>query len=139
MTPSLDSVEGLVVSRKLRRTSRPDRAAEQLWVADAKRHVQSAEALAASDPRLALAAAHDAIRKVITAHMDASCLRAQGGEGAHAMAIEYARYTLGEYLDEATLNMADGLRALRNQAEYSDLGATSARRMRDRRQLSRRR
>jgi hypothetical protein len=55
--------------------------------------------------------------------MDSGRLRAQGGEGAHAVVIEYARYALASHLDEATLNAADALRALRNQAEYSDLAS----------------
>ncbi len=90
---------------------------------DARRHLASAATVAESDPRLAVAAAHDAIRKAITAYMDAGRLRAQGGEGARAVVIEYARYALANHLDEATLNAADGLRALRNQAEYSDLAS----------------
>ncbi len=75
MTPSLDSIEGLVLSHKLHRTPKPDRAAEELWLNDARRHLASGATVADSDPRLALAAAHDAIRKAITAHMDATAAR----------------------------------------------------------------
>lgn len=121
MTPSLGSIEGLIVRRKLYRTARPDRKAEQLWLNDAKTHLESAAKLVSSDPRLAVAAAHDAIRKAITAHMDASCLRTQGDNGAHAVVVEYARYALGDHIDQTTLDKADGLRSLRHEAEYSDL------------------
>jgi hypothetical protein len=89
-------------------------------VNDARQHVRSARLLADDDTPLAMAACHDAIRKSITAHMLANGLRPRGGEGAHRIALDYARTQLADVIDESDLDEAKEIRQDRSLAEYGD-------------------
>lgn len=89
-------------------------------VNDARRHVRSARVLADDDTPLAMAACHDAIRKSITAHMLANGLRPRGGEGAHRIALDYARAQLGDVINESDFEEAKEIRQDRSLAEYGD-------------------
>jgi len=89
---------------------------------DARKHVRSARLLAEDDTTLAMAACHDATRKACVAHMTASGLRVRSGEGAHRIAIEYARHEIGVF-DEEDLVAIDDIRRDRALAEYGDFAA----------------
>lgn len=89
-------------------------------VNDARRHVSSARRLADDDPTLAMSACHDAIRKGITAHMNAAGLRPRGGEGAHRVVLDYARHELADIIAAEDLVEADDIRRDRGLAEYGD-------------------
>jgi hypothetical protein len=75
---------------------------------DARRHVTSAP-LADNDVTLALSACHDAIRKAITAHMNASGYRPHSGEGAHRIVLDYARHELAGVLTDEDLTASDSI------------------------------
>lgn len=92
-------------------------------VNDARRHLRSARMLASDDPTLAIAACHDATRKAVTAHMAANGLRPRGGEGAHRIALNYARHELGAIITADDLDAADDIRRDRGLAEYGDFAA----------------
>ena len=71
---------------------------------------------------MAMAACHDAIRKAFVAHMSANGLRVRGGEGAHRVAIEYARNEIAG-LDQDDLVAVDEIRRDRALAEYGDFAS----------------
>ena len=74
------------------------------------------------DTTLAMAACHDAIRKALVAHMSANGLRVRGGEGAHRIAIDYARHSeLG--ISAEDLIAIDDIRRDRALAEYGDFAS----------------
>lgn len=85
---------------------------------DARRHVRSARELATTDPTLAISACHDAVRKSVTGHMAAVGFRPRGGEGAHRIALDYARQELQEFIEAGDLHDADDLRKDRALAQY---------------------
>ncbi len=119
-----DSVDELIAQHRIERIP-PNRAAIRDWVNDANRHLRSAEALAESDPRLAYAACHDAVRKALTAHMSANGLRPKAGEGAHVAVISYGRERLQGLIDADTLDELDTLRRVRRVAEYGEAPSAS--------------
>jgi hypothetical protein len=101
----------------------PNMAAAGDRVNDARRHIQSARAIAADDRTLAIAACHDAIRKAITAHMAAAGYRPRSGEGTHRIVLTYARNQLAGVVSEADLNDADTIRRDRGNAEDGDFAS----------------
>jgi hypothetical protein len=113
-------VQRLLAKGKIRTVS-PDPETAQAESDVARRHIASAEKIAADDPTLAFAALYDAMRKTITAHMRSRGYRVTRGPGAHAKTGEYALAALdhldiGSHLDEF-----DALRDIRNQSEYEAL------------------
>lgn len=90
---------------------------------DARRHVHSARRIAESDTTLAIAACHDAIRRALTGHMSAQGLRVRRGEGAHRIALDYARHQLAGTVSESDLVEANEIRMDRALAEYGDFAA----------------
>jgi len=88
-------------------------------------HLRSAETLAESDPRLAYAACHDAVRKALTAHMSANGLRPKAGEGAHVAVISYGRERMQGLIDADVLDELDTLRRVRRVAEYGEAPSAS--------------
>jgi hypothetical protein len=111
-----------IATRDLERL-KPNMAAAGERINDARRHTASARALADSDVTLALAACHDAIRKAITAHMNAAGYRPRPGDGAHRIVIHYARNELGQVLTAQDLADADIIRRDRAIAEYGEFAA----------------
>jgi len=111
-----------LATRDLERVT-PNMGAAGERITDARRHVGSARALAESDPTLAIAACHDAIRKSFTAHLAAKGLRPRGGEGAHRIVLEYARQELASVVASGDLDDAEDIRKDRALAEYGDFAA----------------
>lgn len=93
-------------------------------VNDARRHLNSARLLAASDVTLAITACYDAIRKAITAHMTANGYRPRNGNGAHRIVLQYARSQLDGAIAGEDVDRADALRRDRATAEYGDFAAS---------------
>lgn len=122
--PQTESVDDLIAQRRIERVP-PNRAAIRDWVNDANRHLRSAETLADSDPRLAYAACHDAVRKALTAHMSANGLRPRAGEGAHVTVIAYGRERLQGLIGDDVLDELDTLRRVRRIAEYGEAPSSS--------------
>jgi hypothetical protein len=87
-------------------------------LAQAKKHLDSAEALTASDPSLAYVALYDAARKAILAHMLAHGFREVARPGAHQAVIEYAQAAFGDTDAAEVLARLDRLRRNRNRSEY---------------------
>ncbi len=119
MSPDRTWLSEAIATRDLERVT-ANMAAAGDRINDARRHVRSARTLADDDTPLAMAACHDAIRKVITAHMLANGLRPRGGEGAHRMVLEYARTQLGDVISDDDLEEAKEIRQDRALAEYGD-------------------
>jgi hypothetical protein len=91
--------------------------AERLLSA-ARRHVKSAETLCDSDPELAYAALYDAIRKALSAMLQAQGLRPTT-TGGH-LAVQHAiRAQFGASMG-AILRPVDRIRATRHAIQYPD-------------------
>ena len=122
MTASDSWLTEALATRDLERV-KPNMGAAGERITDARRHVTSARALAESDPTLAIAACHDAIRKSFTAHMTAKGLRPRGGEGAHRIVLDYARHELTPVVASEDLDDAEDIRKDRALAEYGDFAS----------------
>ena len=123
MRPSLKRVEAdLMATRSLQKVRR-NPAATAAWVNDAVRHVSSAKALARTDPRLAYAACHDAIRKALTGLLADRGFRPSGGEGSHLRVQEWGELALAGTVDDDTLAAMDLVRRQRHEAEYGELAS----------------
>lgn len=96
----------------------PNMAAAGERITDARQHVVSAQSLADSDPTLGMTACHDAIRKAITAHMEAAGLKPKDGDGAHRIVLEYAEHELVGDIEAEDLIEARRIRQDRGIAEY---------------------
>ena len=85
---------------------------------EAKRHLQSAAAIADSDAEGAYSLLYDAARKAIDAHMLAHGYRASKKKlGAHEATARYAAATIGgDYAADASA--LDRMRKKRNRTEY---------------------
>lgn len=117
-----DWLSEALATRALERV-KPNMGAAGERVNDARRHIRSARLLAEDDTTLAIAACHDAIRKAVTAHMNARGLRARGGEGAHRLVLDYARHQLGDVIPDEDLVEANEIRRDRALAEYGDFAS----------------
>lgn len=84
-------------------------------------HLESAAALANSDPTAAFAIVYEATRKAISAHMRARGLRVAAGAGAHVRIGEYAAAALCGPAIAAHVTRFDDLRKLRNRSAYEGL------------------
>lgn len=70
----------------------PSAERARFLVAEARRHLASAQTLAATtDTSLAFLAAYDAARKALTAVLAVQGLRASGGDGGHAVLLDAVR------------------------------------------------
>ena len=92
----------------------PDKDAADLALVEARRHVASARAIAATDPNGAYQLAYDAARKAVVADMRRVGVRVRRGEGAHALTARYA----GSAIDEELGTRLDQMRRRRNRSEY---------------------
>ena len=81
---------------------------------EAKRHLESAQVVAISDPNGAYALLYDAARKAVTAHMLAKGYRASARSGAHQSVVMYAEEALGG----GDVSQLDRMRRNRNRSEY---------------------
>ena len=96
----------------------PDTAAAQAELTLARTHLESAALLLETDPVLAHAAAYDAARKSVSAHMRARGYRVKGQIGHHAKTFEYARAVLVGHVSGDVLDQLDDMRSVRNDAAY---------------------
>jgi HEPN domain-containing protein len=122
--PNADGIAYLVRSGRLEHVApSPERA--QFLVAEARRHLTSAQALAATaDTSLAFLAAYDAARKALTAVLAVQGLRASGGDGGHAVLLDAVRPQFPEH--KTVLQAFDWMRATRNATEYPDADRPTA-------------
>ncbi len=91
-----------------------DSAGAESVIEEARRHLESAEAISASDPNGAYQLAYDGARKAVAAHMRREGARVRRGEGAHALTAGYA----SEALDRSLGRRLDAMRRRRNRSEY---------------------
>ena len=91
-----------------------DPDASRTILLEAKRHLESARAVAISDPNGAYVLLYDAARKAGTAHMLANGYRVTPRAGAHQAVVAYAEETLGG----ADVAHLDRMRRNRNRSEY---------------------
>jgi hypothetical protein len=112
-----EAIDRLVASGRLAIVpTNPDRA--RVLLAQARKHLESADAISASDPSLAYVALYDAARKAILAHMLAHGYREAARPGAHQAVIEYALAALGDSAAAEALARLNRLRRNRNRSEY---------------------
>ncbi len=95
-----------------------DSKAARAKLDEAKRHLNSAAAIAGSDAEGAYSLLYDAARKAIDAHMLAHGYRASKRKlGAHEATAQYASAVVaGQYVEDAAA--LDRMRKQRNRAEY---------------------
>ena len=123
MSRSLKRVDAELMSTRSLQKVRRNPAATAAWVNDAARHVSSAKGLATTDPRLAYAACHDAIRKALTGLLANRGLRPGGGEGSHLRVQQWGEVALAGTVDDDTLAAMDLVRRQRHEAEYGELAS----------------
>ncbi len=104
---------------------KPNSARSNDLLIQTQRHVVSARSLADSDPTLALAACHDAVRKAIDADAGANGLRFENIAGSHRTTLDSAATQLEGAVADDDLRDADRLRQRRHGAEYGELPAGS--------------
>ena len=107
------SVDEMVERGELERVE-PDSDAAEAALEEARRHIQSARAIAGADPNGAFQLAYDAARKAVAAHMRRHGYRVRRGEGGHALTARY----LAEALDDEHGRRLDAMRRRRNRSEY---------------------
>lgn len=97
----------------------PDEAVAAELVAEAERHLVSAERIATDDPNGAYQLLYDAARKSVLAHMAAAGYRVvKGRPGGHETTVRYAQSALAaESAGDALANL-DRMRRNRNRSEY---------------------
>jgi hypothetical protein len=111
------AIDELVASGRLATVPvNPDRA--RALLAQAGKHLESATAIAASDPSLAYVALYDAARKAILAHMLVHGYREVARLGAHQAIVEYGLAALGSSEAVESLARLNRLRRNRNRSEY---------------------
>jgi hypothetical protein len=112
-----EAVDRMVASGRIERVpANPARARSLL--AQSVKHLESAAALAASDPSLAYVALYDAVRKAVLGHMLANGFRELARPGAHRAVVDYAIAVLGDSAATDAVSRLDRLRRNRNRAEY---------------------
>jgi hypothetical protein len=87
-------------------------------IASATRHLTSAEQLSDSDPELAYAALHDAVRKAMAAMLQAQGLRPTT-TGGHLAVQRAVKAQFGSSMGRL-LRPVDRIRTTRHKAEYPD-------------------
>ena len=111
------TVDYLVGEGKLDRVE-PDHAHARAFVAEARRHLESARTLVGTDTPLAFIAAYDAARKSLAAILADQGLRSRGGDGGHAVLLDAVRPQFPSERD--TLKRFTWLRTTRNSTEYRE-------------------
>jgi hypothetical protein len=110
-----EEILGMIERRELTQVTAGTELAERL-LATARQHVVSARLLADSDPYLAYAALHDAIRKALAALLQAQGLRATAS-GGHLAVTQAVQAQFGTTMG-AILRPVDRIRTTRHEAEY---------------------
>lgn len=82
-------VQAAIAEGRLSRI-KPNMARAGELITIARKHLVSAESVAATDPTLALRACHDAVRKAIDGHAGAHGLRIENVQGHHKLVLDYA-------------------------------------------------
>ena len=113
-------VEELVAAGVIRLTE-IDEATARVELATVRSHLESAAAVARSDPNAAFQLAYDATRKSIVAHMRAKGFRAGSGAGRHVKTGRYAAAALDDPALARHIVAFDDMRTVRNQSEYDAL------------------
>jgi hypothetical protein len=109
-------VEALLDKGLLEEVERDLAVAREL-LEEARRHLRSAERIAADDPNGAYQLLYDGARKALLAHMSAHGYRVVKGKlGGHETTGRYGRSVLGD-AEDATANF-DRMRRNRNRSEY---------------------
>jgi hypothetical protein len=112
------SVAQLVAEGRLEQVAADVTAA---WnrIDEAKRHLESSAALAATDGSLAYVALYDAARKALVAHMQANGYRPTNRTGAHQAVGLYGEATITTAQAKPHVDAFDRLRQVRNRSEYA--------------------
>jgi hypothetical protein len=110
-----EAVAGMISRAELERVP-ASREHADLLLAQAHRHVTSAQAIAAADPQGAYQLLYDAARKALTAVLENQGLRATS-RGGHIVVLDAVCAQLDPPLG-TILRPFDRLRRRRNQAEY---------------------
>ena len=113
-------VDDLIARSALERVT-PSREHADLLLAQAARHLATAEASAASDPEAAYAVAYDAARKALAAVLANQGLRSTTA-GGHLAGYQAVRAQLDPPMG-AVLRPFDQMRRQRHQVEYPRLDA----------------
>ncbi|MGH3679665.1 MAG: hypothetical protein ACRDT2_05305 [Natronosporangium sp.] len=112
-----DEILGMLERGELSRVVADLGLAKRL-LASARRHLESAAALSAQDPEPAYAAVYDAIRKALTALLQAQGLRPTTA-GGHLTVQHAARAQFGASMG-GLLRPVDRIRTTRHAVEYLD-------------------
>lgn len=121
-------IDRLVEQRLIEAAPIDPRRADVL-IAEAKRHLASAAAIAASDHEGAYALLYDAARKAVTARMTRDGYRVKADRpGAHRAVVLYAEATWPS--DDHVVNF-DRMRRQRNRSEYGPRSFSEAEVMAD--------
>jgi hypothetical protein len=120
------SIADLLAEGRLERVAADEREAKDL-LEHAQRHLESALAIARSDPAGSYQLLYDATRKAIAADMAAAGVRTKSDRpGAHAAVVLYAEEALRGVLDAESLETLDQMRRLRNRSEYGGVSISAA-------------
>lgn len=111
------SIEDLLAARRLEAV-RPDSAAAQAFLDDARMHLENASLiLERDDTNGAYALGYDAARKAATAHMRLSGFRLRNRPRAHQAVVDYARAMLDDPTTGEALANLDRIRRTRHASE----------------------
>lgn len=110
-----EEITGMIQRRELTQVV-PDADLAERMIRTARQHLSSAELLAESDPHLAYAALHDAVRKALAALLQTQGLRATSA-GGHLAVQHAARAQFGSSMG-AILRPVDRIRTMRHESEY---------------------
>ncbi|WP_449064051.1 HEPN domain-containing protein [Planomonospora algeriensis] len=114
-----EEIIGMIQRREPTQVVPDDRLAARM-VEMARKHLASAEILAASDPHLAYSALHDAVRKALAALLQTQGLRATT-TGGHLAVQHAAKAQFGSSMG-GILRPVDRIRATRHESEYPTAG-----------------
>lgn len=123
---ALPTIAELLAQGRLERVA-PDEVEARELLEHAVAHLRSAYAIAPTDAVGGYQLAYDAARKGVAAAMSARGYRAKSDRpGAHAAVVAYADEALAGVAARASLARFDGMRRLRNRAEYGGLTVSRA-------------
>lgn len=108
----------LLLEKGLVERVEPDVGVAQELLAEAQRHLLSAERIAQDDPNGAYQLLYDAARKALIAHMAAAGVRVVKGKlGGHETTGKYGKAALSSSAADSLANF-DRMRRNRNRSEY---------------------
>jgi len=119
-----ESIADLLAQDRLERVSADAEEARDL-LSHAETHLESARAIAASDPAGAYQLLYDAARKATAADIAMAGLRVKSDKpGAHVAVVRYAEESLAGVADADALESFDQMRRSRNRSEYGGVTVT---------------